>query len=194
MNSPTLIPIIPQDAIYVVHVEGDAPHFATAFAQTWHRLPRAVQGRLLDFWHGTGKLRFPIITLTRERVCQLKPEPYVIVGSMLMDGFLFTFCSSYTDNLPLSPLGVLIAHELAHADNRVSGRTLRCTPPHQTEDAVDRTIRRWGFHPDELAAACDAVTSRLPRIKLPAVEQLYAEIHAARLCLALVHAATVMDP
>lgn len=81
-------------------------------------------------------------------------------------GCSFSFCSTYTDLLPVHAVQSLIAHELAHAICYLEEAESHC-PEHLEiywpEEDADEIDTCWGFDMDQNHQAIQALTEQLDK-------------------------------
>lgn len=170
------IPILPRSRLYLGYDwEGDGPRFAGLFASTWRRLPLGARRSLLGYWrapsparevHGRREYRLDggggdspiwVIDVGEGPRIEYRRADYDeedALGGCGGDGHRLWFNSTRLDGLPDGPVQYVVAHELAHAFQRATGRF---TPAEWDRyDLENGREVRWAHDADRLTAARSA--------------------------------------
>ncbi len=167
LRSPRLIRLVPRQPLFLNAINGNGPLFATRFLQTWRRIPLRARRRWLKFWRTEDSMKSlvpfsPHIELIEDWSHDGKKPPFGVVSR---DGHMLRFCSKYFDQMPDNVACDVIAHELAHVSQNVSGSQIRVADNGsiyfeypdgykstlgEEEEEADSRMDWWGFDPESV--------------------------------------------
>jgi hypothetical protein len=156
--APKILPIYPDQGLFVLVLTGDGKRFVTLFKRTWRKIPKQDRDLLLNQWkvereifrRESPKLPWPLISLRKKHHKFEESQARRQISFGCAGAASIAFYAPTFTIMPDDVFCIVIAHELAHRVMRLENPKLK--PPRglgktyrASEDKVNERLRAWGF-------------------------------------------------